>query len=129
MRLFLYLISTVLGILIFSAIGQETASSEPFSIDNAIFFVETDVGSGVAFLVEDQTGAVWMVSNGSVFEGADEYSITNAMGDRISFPEQIMVASDRDLIRFRTDFPVGLKPAASCSFEEELLSFSIGYIC
>ena len=83
MRLFLYLISTVLGILIFSAIGQETASSEPFSIDNAIFFVETDVGSGVAFLVEDQTGAVWMVSNGSVFEGAEEYSITNAMGDRI----------------------------------------------
>lgn len=104
--------------------AQDALPLEPLSVDEAVFFVETDVGSGIAFLVEGATGGVWMVSTSSVFEGAKEYSITNASGEQIAFPEQVMVASDRDLIRFPTDRPAGLKRTESCEFEEDILTFS-----
>lgn len=129
MKRFPFLLLTALSITTSEA--QETtrttnapaATRESLSLDDAIFFVKTDVGSGIAFLLEDTNG-VWLVSNNSIFKGAEEYSIVNANGAGIPFPEQVEVAKERDLIRFRTDRPFGLHRADSCGFEEALVTFS-----
>lgn len=126
MRRFLFFVLAGLGASV--VLAQEatdgSVSQKPLLIDEAIFFVETDAGSGISFLMEGQTGGVWMVSTSSVFERAKEYSMTNASGDRISFPEQVMVAADRDLISFPADRSAGLKTAKSFDFEENILTFS-----
>jgi hypothetical protein len=100
------------------------AFGETASMEDAVFFVETDNGKGAAFLVEGPTGDVWMVSSSSVFEGAKKCTIANAAGVEVPFPDQVLVAKDRDLILFRTDRTEGLRRAGSGGLEEELLAFS-----
>jgi len=103
--------------------AASTAPKEPVTMDDAVFFIRTESGVGVAFLLEDQDG-VWMISNISALEGAKTYKFFNANDVYISFPDQVEVAKTRDLIRFRTDRPAGLRRATSCGFEEELFAFS-----
>jgi len=45
-------------------------------------------------------GQVYFVSNIHVMEGGDNFSIRNVYGETVTVPEQVEVASDRDLIRF-----------------------------
>jgi DNA repair exonuclease SbcCD ATPase subunit len=108
-----------------AGLGAWTApAARSIPIDEAVFFVETEVGTGVAFLMEGPTGDVWMVSNSSAFNGSRKYKITNASGTEISFPDQVFVAKNRDLIRFPVDRPAGLPCAESSCFEEKILVFS-----
>jgi hypothetical protein len=117
MKRFLFLLLAGFGAL-------NVAAQNTLPMDDAVFFVETDVGNGVAFLMEGSTGGVWMVSNNSIFQGSRKYKIANVSGVEISFPDQVLVAADRDLIMFPTDRPAGLPRAASGGFEEKLLVFS-----
>jgi hypothetical protein len=121
MRRFLFVVAAVIFALTCAA---QDAARESVSIEDAIFFVKTDTGKGVAFLMENPTGGVWMVSNSSNFQDSKTYQIVNAAGDQVSFPDQVFVAEDRDLIRFKTDCPAGLRRADACGFDEALLAFS-----
>ena len=100
-----------------------SASLNLCSPQDAIFMVETDVDQGVAFLMQDQTGTVWMVSSSSVFQGAEKYNIVNAAGVQVALPDQIFVAAHSDMLMFRTDELHGLLCAESCGFEEEIWAY------
>ena len=93
--------------------------------DDHLFFVTTDNGDGVAFLMEGPKGGIWMVSSSSVFQGTEHYRIANRSGTMVRVPEQVLVAKKRDLILFRTDQPSGFPLAEKCGFEEKLLTFSL----
>lgn len=91
-------------------------------IEESLFLVETENGSGSAFLFEDDDG-VWLVSNSHVFEGGTTYDIKNSAGTIISVPTNIQMAAHRDLIRFKTPFHHGLCSAKSCTYDEEIFAF------
>ena len=93
------------------------------SLEGAVYFVETDVGTGLAFLVEGSDGGTWMVSCNSVFQGAKRYKIVNAFGHEVSFSEQVMVARNCDLILFKTERHAGLRRAEFCGMEQDLYAF------
>jgi hypothetical protein len=103
--------------------AASAASPKSIPMDEAIFFIKTDSGGGVAFLLEDQDG-VWMVSNINACQDAEIFTLVNANGVEIAFPDQLEVAATRNLIRFRTDQPAGLRLADGCEPGEEIFTFS-----
>lgn len=126
MRLFFVFLFAVLGSFVCRAQDVEPADKElpvPESVKDSVFFVETDVRIGLAFLVEGPDGGIWMVSNNSVFQGAKEYRIVNAGGVEVPFPKRVIVAKDCDLVLFKTELSAGLRRADSCGYNEDILGF------
>lgn len=94
------------------------------SVPKLTYFVhqEDTGGCGSAFLLEDTTG-IWLVSNVHVFSGSTNLSVINIEGGTLDVPSQVEIAKDRDMIRFRTDEPVGLRLSPSCEFEESICAY------
>ena len=104
--------------------GETLPEREPVSISKLTYFVrQNDTGGrGSAFLLEDTNG-VWLVSNVHVFGGSTNLLIINVEGDTIDVPAQIEIAEDRDILRFRTDKPQGLRLSSSCEYDEPICAY------
>jgi len=115
----------ILWVLLF-AVGVLFGESQDVQVEDFLFTVECDDGSrGSAFLMKDADGVVWMVSNYHVIAGAasSEFISMNDKNDVLTLPDEIEMAVDRDVIRFRVDRKDGFALADDCHFDDTVFAF------
>ncbi len=93
--------------------------------DRCLFTVRSDNREcGSAFLMK-QDHAVWMVSNCHVIRGSGfiEYVGMTDSSCKVSLPETIEVAANRDAVRFQTGGPQGFPLTGTYDFDETVFAF------
>lgn len=94
-------------------------------VEDSLFVVESADGSrGSAFLMKDDDG-IWMVSNYHVVSSSNriEFVSMNNKERKLELPEELEIAKDRDVVRFRVNEECGFDMASGWEFDDVVYAY------